>query len=95
MHQGVTYGKGQFKILATNQAIEILGACKIHATFFLLCVELTFTSEVAANFTRWQSPTLSDKMSLLHLDDAQKAQSAPYSRVECHGAIRDVWLLLG
>jgi hypothetical protein len=34
MHQGVTYGKGQFKILATNQAIEILGACKIHATFF-------------------------------------------------------------
>ena len=95
MHKGVTYGKEQFKIVAPKQAVEILGACKIRTTHYLLCVELTFHAEIAPNFTRWQSPATSKNIVQLQLEDAQKAHNARYIRIEYHSDIRDVWLLVG
>ena len=91
--EDVTHGKGQFKILTARKAVEIMGACQLHSKFFLLCMELTFVSEIAPTLTRWHKPRQSTQFSLLRLEDAQKAQSQVYYRIESNLNVEDVWLL--
>ena len=89
----VTHGKGQFKILTARKAVEIMGACQLHSKFFLLCMELTFVSEIAPILTRWHKPRQSTQFSLLRLEDAQKAQSQVYYRIESNLNVENFWLL--
>ena len=94
-HLAVKHCKGQFKIVSSNTAVEVLGACKLNDDHFLLCQELTKTKEIASGFTCWKKPIETHAFCLLHSKNISSCEAAVFTRVTCKDNENTVWLLHG
>jgi len=89
----VSYLRGQYRLLSTSQAIEILKIACVGSEHLVLCQELEKRNETIPGFSRWCLK--SEEVCCVLLKDVVGSALAIYQRTEAKDASRDVAILLG
>eukprot|EP00438_Fugacium_kawagutii_P006671 Skav225123 [mRNA] locus=scaffold1239:313913:321795:+ [translate_table: standard] len=92
---GLAFQAGQFKVLADDLAIQILGACQIDHEFFIVAQRFTLLKLFTAGFAGWKSfkeisSLLLAPLNIVQLADVAVFQRKLYKETEVH-----VSLLMG
>ena len=94
-HLAVKHCKGQFKICSSTTAVEVMGACKLEDTHFLLCQQLTKKKEMAKGFTCWTTSVEPNTFCLLPSEQISECDDVSFVRVHCTDHEKHVSLLQG